>query len=160
MIRADKALSRGGIAGLFLALLALGGCGQQGDSARAPKVVSGRSDTTSGGGSSVSIQRRPVHWGIGRIRGRKVKLFTFFPYCSGTEPKPRVAEVRSRSKQDRVVLTMIVRFPVRKTGGCQGVDLGISSTWIALGRDLDHVRLYDGKSAPPELRWSQHHQTG
>jgi hypothetical protein len=156
--RVSHVLSLWAIGGLCLAFLALDGCGQRSGGAEAAKVVSGRSNAMSHFGSSVSIQNRPVHWGIRRTKEREVKLFAFVPYCSGTQPKPRVAKVKRRSKQDRVVLTMIVRFPVRKSGGCLGVDLEISSTWIVFGRDLRSVRLYDGKSSPPELRWPERHQ--
>lgn len=156
IVKASQVFSWWVITGVFcLVFLALGGCGEGGGNAEAAKVASERFDAKLRDRSSVSIQRRPVHWSIRTTKERKVKLFAFVPYCSGTKPKPRVAEVRRRAKRDRVVLTMIVRFPVRRTGGCQGVDLGISSAWIVFERALRNVRLYDGKSSPPELRWPE-----
>jgi hypothetical protein len=95
---------------------------------------------------------RPVKWAIGKARRRSIRLLAFVPYCTGTAPKPRIEKIMRRGQRERVVLTMLVRFPADRSGGCLGVERGLFSPWIYLPSSLSRTQLYDGSTSPPERR--------
>lgn len=145
----------GRILGLVcVVVLCFGACGACGAESSSSSNSSTRSEAKKEG--TRVLRRgsiRPVKWAIGKARKRSIKLLAFVPYCTGTKPKPRIDRIVRGEQHRRVVLTMFVRFPPARSGGCLGVERGLFSHWIQLHSDLSETRLYDGSTSPPERRW-------
>lgn len=91
---------------------------------------------------------KAVHWDIVRLARRSVQIGAFIPYCEYTKPEPRIEEIKKRRRPGRVILTMLVRFPPRKQG-CLGIQVSVQR-WVKLGRDTRDLKLFDGKTSPPQ----------
>jgi len=135
--RSTRALGTfAGIVALSVCALGIGGCfGQsktQGDATRRQGPL------------------KPIRWGIIDMGRQSVRVGAFVPYCKYTKPEPFVERVKRRRRRGGRVLTMLVQFPPKRTGGC----LGESSVtqWVKLGPGVERLRLFDGFTSPPERR--------
>lgn len=131
---------------VFLVLLLLPeGCGGSGEPSTTP--ISAK--------SSDARQQGPlkaVTWGIVRVSRKSVQIGTTLPYCEYTKPEPRIERIVQRRRPGRVIITVLVRFPPKKTGpnagGCLGVRIS-AVRWVKLGQDPRKLKLFDGKTSPP-----------
>jgi hypothetical protein len=148
MIRSPRALLSLTVASLLL-LVAPAGCGgAERTSTRAP-------DNPSPTSSDLNPRRGPlkaIKWEIVRQSRRSVQIGAFVPYCEYTKPEPRIERVVRRRQPRRAILTMLVRFPPKKTGpdagGCLGVQISVAR-WVKLDRDPQELKLFDGSTSPP-----------
>jgi hypothetical protein len=119
----------------------------------------GGSDETSAAPISapkMGLQRqgplKAIKWDVARVRDQSIQIGAFVPYCEYTKPVPRVERVIQRRRPGRIILTMLVRFPLNNAGpegeACLGVQISVFR-WVKLDQDPQRLRLFDGKSSPP-----------
>lgn len=139
------------ISAATLFFLVLGGCGGSHSTMASTEgreaVPSSSRDVLAGKGPL-----KPIKWGVVSTGPSGLRIGAFVPYCEYTRPKPRVERVVKRRKPGRAILTMLVRFPPKKTGpnagGCLGVQVSVSR-WVKLGQDPQKLKLFDGYFSPP-----------
>lgn len=100
------------------------------------------------GGSGALKETR---WEVSRVAAHSVQISAFVPYCGEPHRKPYIQRVDRRRGHDRVVLTMLVRYPPVR-GACLGEGLGVAR-WIAVRGDPRRLKFFDGSQSPPILRW-------
>jgi hypothetical protein len=91
---------------------------------------------------------KPIHWGIIRVSQQSVKIGAFVPYCEYTKPVPHIERVTKQRFPGRIILTMLVQFPPRRSG-CLGVQISVGR-WVKIGRDPLDLKFFDGKTSPPK----------
>lgn len=94
---------------------------------------------------------RAVKWGVGQKARLSLQIGAFVPYCEGIKPKPRIEHVTRNWRRHGLVLTMLVRFPLRQASNCVGYGLAVVR-WVKLGRKAKGTAIYDGSRHPPALR--------
>lgn len=94
---------------------------------------------------------KEIQWGPARTRRGRIQIGALVPYCAFTKPKPFVAEVERRRRPGKLILTMLVQFPLRVKGGCLGMGLGVYR-WVNLGKSAEKQKIYDGATKPPTRR--------
>jgi len=101
-----------------------------------------------------SAHRGPVkeiRWGIADRGRRSVELDALVGYCEYGGRRPYVEGVKRRGWHGGLALTMLVRFPPQKSGGCMWVQVGVLK-WVRLRRPTARTRLFDGSTSPPARR--------
>jgi len=96
----------------------------------------------------------PVHWRIVSVSGpQSVRIGSSIGYCKG-DVKPRYRQVQVEERHNRVYIKAFVAFPRSnsKRDICRGVGLFLLRN-VPVGANLASVKLYDGRSDPPRLRW-------
>jgi hypothetical protein len=148
MIRGLRALLSLTVASLLLLVAPTGCGGAERTSTQAP----GDPSPTSSDPNPRKGPLKEIKWEIVRQSRRSVQIGAFVPYCEYTKPEPRIERVVKRRRPGRVVLTMLVRFPPKKTGsdagGCLGVQIS-AARWVKLDRNPLDLKLFDGSTSPP-----------
>lgn len=98
---------------------------------------------------------KPIQWGPVRTAKRSVMIGALVGYCNNGSPRPYIERVKRSQRMDRIVLTMFVRFPPRRTGpnapGCSYLGIGVEK-WITFRKNLGQFKFFDGATSPPTPR--------
>ena len=116
-------------------------------------------DTTAergGTGQNVAVTMEAVPWRISSVPGpRTIAVIGEVGHCVG-DPRPRLRGAQIRYRNDAAYVRLNAAIPKKKMSTknelCAGVELFLR-TRITLRRDVEDLRIYDGSTKPPELRW-------
>jgi hypothetical protein len=146
-------MGRAALFAVFSLLVLALGCGEsEGNGSKAAAVVERGAQTDSSPESAKkSGALKETQWEVSRVAAHSVQISAFVPYCGEPHRKPYIQRVGRRRGHDRVVLTMLVRYPPVR-GACLGEGLGVAR-WIAVRGDPRRLKFFDGSQSPPILRW-------